>query len=76
MIKTLLGLMITSSVLLTRKMKYLRSTSRTEDLILFFENLQNITWDLAEAISSSKNIYYERLANMISDPNTSSKAYW
>ena len=41
-----------------------------------YENLQIITWDLTEATSSSKNVYYERLANNLSDPNTSSKAYW
>ena len=42
-----------------------------EDQIL----LQIITWDLTEAISSSKNVYYERLFNNLNDPNTSSKAY-
>ena len=41
-----------------------------------YENLQTITWDLTEAVSSSKNVYYGRLANMLSDPNTSAKAYW
>ena len=35
------------------------------------ENLQTITWDLTEAVSSSKNVYYGRLVNMLSDPNTS-----
>ena len=40
------------------------------------ENLQTITWDLTEAVSSSKNVYYERLANKLNDPNTSAKAYW
>ena len=43
-----------------------------EDQIL----LQIIKWDLTEAISSSKNVYYERLFNNLNDPNTSSKAYW
>ena len=41
-----------------------------------YENLQTITWDLTEAVSSSKNVYYGRLVNMLSDPNTSAKAYW
>ena len=41
-----------------------------------YENLLIITWDLAEAVSSSKNVYYERLANKLNDPNTSAKAYW
>ena len=40
-----------------------------------YENLQTTTWDLTEAICSSKNVYYERLTNKLSDPNTSSKAY-
>ena len=40
-----------------------------------YENLLIITWDLAEAVSSSKNVYYERLANKLNDPNTSAKAY-
>ena len=38
--------------------------------------MQTITWDLTEAVSSSKNVYYERLANKLNDPNTSAKAYW
>ena len=41
-----------------------------------YKIVETITWDLTEAISSSKNIYYERLANRLNDPNTSSKAYW
>ena len=41
-----------------------------------YGNLQTITWDLTEAVSSSKNVYYERLANKLNDPNTSAKAYW
>ena len=40
------------------------------------ENLQTITWDLTEAVSSSKNVYYEWLANKLNDSNTSAKAYW
>ena len=40
-----------------------------------YENLLIITWDLTEAVSSSKNVYYERLANKLNDPNTSAKAY-
>ena len=40
-----------------------------------YGNLQTITWDLTEAVSSSKNVYYERLANKLNDPNTSAKAY-
>ena len=38
-----------------------------------YENLETITWDLPEAVSSSKKFYYERLVN---DPNTSAIAYW
>ena len=30
-----------------------------------YENLQTITWDLTEAVSSSKKVYYERLANKL-----------
>ena len=41
-----------------------------------YENLQTITWDLTEVVTNSKNVYYERLANKLSDPNTSAKAYW
>ena len=41
-----------------------------------YENLQTIIWDLTEAITSSKNVYYERLPNKLNYPNTSSKAYW
>ena len=41
-----------------------------------YENLQTITWDLTEAVSGSRNVYYERLANKLNDPNTSVKAYW
>ena len=41
-----------------------------------YENLQTITWDLTEAVSSSKNFFYERLANKLNNPNTSAKAYW
>ena len=41
-----------------------------------YENLQTITWDLTEAISSSKNVYSEHLTNKLSYPNTSSKACW
>ena len=41
-----------------------------------YENLQTITWDLTKAVSSSKNVYYEQLANKLNDPNTSAKAYW
>ena len=41
-----------------------------------YENLQTITWDLTEAVTNSKNVYYERLANKLNDPNTSAKAYW
>ena len=26
--------------------------------------------------NSSKNVYYERLANKLNDPNTSPKIYW
>ena len=51
--------------------KYL--TNRRPDSV--YKNLQTITWDLAEAVSSSKNVYYERLANKLNDPNTSAKAY-
>ena len=39
-----------------------------------YENLQTITCDLTEAVGSSKNVYYERLANKLNDPNTSAKA--
>ena len=49
--------------------KYLRG-GRSNSV---YENLQAITWDLTEAISSSKNAYYKRLANKLNDPNTSSK---
>ena len=41
-----------------------------------YENLQTITWDLTEAVNSSKKFYYERLANKLNDSNTSAKAYW
>ena len=41
-----------------------------------YENLQTITWDLTEAVSSSKKFFYERLANKLNNPNTSAKAYW
>ena len=41
-----------------------------------YGNLQTITWDLTEAVSSSKNVYYEWLANKLNDSNTSAKAYW
>ena len=41
-----------------------------------YENLQTITSDLTEVISSSKNVHYERLANKFNDPTTSSKTYW
>ena len=41
-----------------------------------YENLQTITWDLTEAVSSSKNVFYERLANKLNNPNISGKAYW
>ena len=41
-----------------------------------YGNLQTITWHLAEAVSSSKNVNYERLAKNLNDPKTSSKAYW
>ena len=41
-----------------------------------YENLQTITRDLTEATSNSKNVYYERLANKLTDPNASAKAYW
>ena len=66
--------MIISRVLLTRKMfkKYLKD-GRPNSV---YKNLQTITWDLTEAISSSKNVYYECLANKVNDPNTSSKVYW
>ena len=40
-----------------------------------YENLQTITWDLTEAVSSSKNVYCEPLANKLNDLNTSAKAY-
>ena len=30
-----------------------------------YENLQTITWDLTEAVNSSKKFYYERLANKL-----------
>ena len=40
------------------------------------ENLQTITWNLTEVINSSKNVYYERLANKLNDPNNKSRAYW
>ena len=40
-----------------------------------YENLQTITWDLTEAGSSSKNVYYEWLANKLNDTNTSAKTY-
>ena len=50
--------------------------SQSYDVWFLTENLQTITWDLTEAISSSKNVYYERLANKLNDPNTSAKAYW
>ena len=52
--------------------KYL--TNRRPDSV--YKNLQTITWDLAEAVSSSKNVYYEQLSNKLNDPNTSTKAYW
>ena len=35
-----------------------------------YENLQTITWDLTEAIGSSKNVYYEWPANKLNVPNT------
>ena len=41
-----------------------------------YANLQTITCDLTEAVSSSRNVYYERLANKHNDTNTSAKAYW
>ena len=41
-----------------------------------YRSLQTITWDLTEAISSSKNVNYEHLANKLNEPNTSSKTYW
>ena len=41
-----------------------------------YKKLQTITWDLTEAIISSKNVCYERLANKLKDPNISSKTYW
>ena len=41
-----------------------------------YENLQTITWDLTEAVSSSKNVYCEPLANKVNHLNTSAKAYW
>ena len=52
--------------------KYLKD-GRTDSV---YENLQNITLDLTEAVRSSKNVYYERLPNKLNDPNTSAKAYW
>ena len=41
-----------------------------------YENLQTITWDITEAVSSSKNVYYEWLAHKFNEPNTSAKGYW
>ena len=41
-----------------------------------YKIVETITWDLTEAIISSKHIYHERLANKLNDLNTSSKAYW
>ena len=41
-----------------------------------YENLQTITRGLTEAVSNSKYVYYERLANKLNDPNTSAKTYW
>lgn len=44
-------------------MKYLRSILRKDELIN--ENLQLITWYLKEVISSSKNVYCERLLYLL-----------
>ena len=68
--------MIITSVLLTRKIEIFKEYLKDGRPNSVYKNLQTITWGLTEAISSSKNIYYERLANKLSDPNTTSKAYW
>ena len=72
MTKSLLGKMIISSVLLTRKVKYLRSALKVEDLILFTKTCKPIY----EISNRSNRELYERLANKPNDPNTSSKTYW
>ena len=57
-------------------MKFLRSNLKEGRPNYLYKNLQIITWYLTEAISSSNIFYYERLANKLNNPNTSSKTYW
>ena len=52
--------------------KYLKD-GRPDSL---YKNLQTITWDLTEAISGSKSVYYEWLADKLNDLNPLAKAYW
>ena len=68
--------MIILSILLTIKIKKFKKYLKEGRPNSVYENLQIITWNLTEAISSSKSDYYERLANKLNDPPPSSKVYW
>ena len=56
--------------LINQKSEILKICRKDRRLNSVYENLQTITWDLTEAIGSSKNVYYEWLANKVNVPNT------
>ena len=41
-----------------------------------FDILQQAISEVSELVDNAKNIYYDKLANKLSNPSTSSKTYW
>ena len=52
--------------------KFIRNGNALED----FERLQIIQKDIDDTINANKKAHYDRLSSKLSDPKTSSKAYW
>ena len=52
--------------------RYLRNGKLLSDL----EVVEDLNKSIHEMITISKNRYYDRLSNKLSDPKTSPKAYW
>ena len=47
-----------------------------KQIIIIFLQLQNAISEVSVAISRGKNDYHSRLAQKLSNPSASSKAYW